>query len=59
MVLSSNLVRTLPFQGGNMGSNPVKTTIPRSGAVVARQPHKLKAGGSNPLSVTNEPENCI
>ncbi len=44
------MVKTPPFHGGNMGSNPVGVTFIIAGwsSLVARRAHNPKVVGSNP-----------
>lgn len=51
----SQEVKAIPFHGIIVGSSPIRASISRSRATVARSPHKSQAVGSSPTSVTISP----
>jgi hypothetical protein len=51
---SSSQVRTLPFQGGNTGSNPVGATPRNCVAASTGMPWQGGNTGSNPVGATPE-----
>ena len=46
------VVKTPPFHGGNMGSNPVRVTYGGLAQLGERLPYKQRVGGSSPSAST-------